>query len=69
MKTFSVLGLVGIIAGVSAFSVNFALGTTVLFATGFAAIVVSDYTRAARAFKLPATVALGARTEKFGLAA
>lgn len=69
MKPFSVLALVGVFAGVSVLAVNFALGTTVLFATGFAAIVVSDYTRAARAFKLPATVALGARTEKFGLAA
>ena len=69
MKTFSVLALVGVLAGVSALAVNFALGTSVLFATGFAAIAVSDYTRAARVLKLPVTMAVGARTERFGLAA
>jgi hypothetical protein len=53
----------------AAFLFSFALGATLTFAAAFGAIVVADYTRASRVLRLPATVALGARTEKFGLAA
>jgi hypothetical protein len=69
MKTFSVLLLALAASGVATLAGGFAAGATLLFASAFAAIVALDYTRGARVLKLPATVALGARMEKFGLAA
>lgn len=50
---------------------SFALGGSLFFATGIAAIVLGDYARPARSLKLPA-VALAVpnrRSERFGLAA
>jgi hypothetical protein len=69
MKSLRLISLAATAAGFVLLPVNFALGASLLFATGFAAIIVTDYTRAHRRLRLPATVALGARLEKFGLAA
>lgn len=67
MKTF--LTLSAVVAAFSLLAINVAAGATLLFAAAFAPIAVADYTRASRVLKLPATVALGARRERFGLAA
>ena len=69
MKTIALVLVITTAAALAAAVINFAVGATLLFAAGFAAIAVHDYTRPARTLKLPATVALGARVEKFGLAA
>jgi len=69
MKTTSVLLLATSAAALALVALNLAIGASLLFAAGFAAIIFNDYTRATRRLKLPATVALGSRTEKFGLAA
>ncbi|MES2696893.1 MAG: hypothetical protein V4773_25730 [Verrucomicrobiota bacterium] len=69
MKTASVIIFAAAVTGLAAFALSAALGATILFATGFGAIVFSDYTRTSRVLRLPATVALRARVERLGLAA
>lgn len=69
MKTMPVMILAATALGLAALLVSAALGATLLFATGFGAIVISDYARHERALLLPATVVLGARAERLGLAA
>lgn len=69
MKTMPVMILAATTLGLAALLVSAALGATLLFATGFGAIVISDYARHERALLLPASAALGARAERLGLAA
>lgn len=69
MKTLSVLFLALTVAATATVLVNVALGVTVCVAAGLAAIAVHDYSRRTRVLALPATMAVGSRTEKFGLAA
>ncbi|HEY1109643.1 MAG TPA: hypothetical protein VGE76_13440 [Opitutaceae bacterium] len=69
MKTMPVMILAATAVALAALPVSAAIGATLLFATGFGAIVISDYTRAARVLRLPAKLALGARAERLGLAA
>lgn len=64
-----VMILAAMALGLAALPVSAAIGATLLFATGFGAIVISDYTRAERVLRLPVAVALGARAERLGLAA
>lgn len=68
MKILSFLTLLAaLVAVVSAF--NFLLGASLLFTFGLGAIAIADYRRATRVLRLPATMAVGARVERFGLAA
>ena len=69
MKTLSALALVSFTTALVLLPFSATLGAVVLFATGFAAIVVSDYNRSAHLVRLPATAVLAARRERFGLAA
>ncbi len=51
--------------------INFEIAGSALFAAGFLAIMISDYSRRTRVLELPAVAAVVAarRTERFGLAA
>lgn len=71
MKTIPALALIATIGALLLSPLSFEITVSALFATGFIAIAVGDYSRRARPLELPAVAALvtARRTERFGLAA
>lgn len=69
MKTFTLCFVAAAVTSSAVLPFNFILGLSLLFATGFVAIIITDYTRASRVLRLPATMAVGTRVERLGLAA
>jgi len=75
MKTLPTFAFLAALVALVAFVVlpfNFEVGGSMLFAAGFAAIMLNDYRRANRPLMLPmmtAAVVTTSRKERFGLAA
>jgi hypothetical protein len=71
MKTLPALAFIVALAAFILFPLRFEIAGSILFAAGFAAIIVSDYTRTLRPLRIPAApVGVAAeRKERFGLAA
>lgn len=69
MKTVTLFTLALAAAATATFLAGVAAGATLLLAGALAPIAALDYSRDRRVLRLPPQVALGARTEPFGLAA
>lgn len=71
MKTVPILTFLLALGAFLLSPLSFEISTSLLFATGFAAIALSDYGRRVRPLQLPpvAAVVTARRTERFGLAA
>jgi hypothetical protein len=73
MKTLPILAILAAPGALLLAPLSFEIATSALFAAGFAAIVIFDYSRKVRPLSMPAvaaTVPIGvARSERFGLAA
>jgi hypothetical protein len=71
MKTLLALTSVAALVAFVLFQFSFEISVSLLFATGFAAIVISDYTRPVRSLVPASAVKAGAarRKERLGLAA
>jgi hypothetical protein len=70
MKTFPALAFVAALFAFVVFPLRFEIAGSLLFAAGFAAIALSDYTRSSRPLRARVPVAVpSSRKERFGLAA
>jgi hypothetical protein len=71
MKTFAAIAFVIALPAFILLPFRFEIAGSVLFAAGFAAIMVADYTRTLRSLRIPmrAAVPVQGRKERFGLAA
>ena len=70
MKTLPALTFIAALAAFVLLPLNFEVTASLLFAAGFAAIFLSDYSRVARSLRQPIPVAVHSpRKERFGLAA
>ena len=69
MKTLPILALLAAFVAFVLISFSFEIALSVVFATGLAAIVIGDYSRAIRASALRPVRVVAQRTERFGLAA
>ena len=67
MKTLTVLASLAALAAFALSSLSFESATSALFAVGFVAIALSDYSRQARPLTVDGVAAR--RTERLGLAA
>jgi hypothetical protein len=71
MKTIPALTFIAALGAFVLFPLSFEIAGSVLFAAGFVAIALCDYSRRTRPLELPAVAAVvtARRTERFGLAA
>jgi hypothetical protein len=71
MKTLPAFTFIAALGAFLFFTLSFEIAGSALFAGGFFAIVLSDYSRRTRPLQLPAVAAVvsARRTERFGLAA
>lgn len=71
MNTLPALAFLAALGAFVLSPLSFALGGSLLFAAGVAAVFLGDYARPARSLALPAVAAVVAarRSERFGLAA
>jgi hypothetical protein len=73
MKTLPAFAFIAALGAFLFFPLSFEIAGSALFAAGFAAIALCDYSRRARPLQLPAVAAVVTaevrRTERFGLAA
>ena len=70
MKALPALAIPAALAGFVFFPLSFEISVSVLFALGFAAITLSDYSRTRRPLLIPVNAAVASpRKERFGLAA
>ena len=71
MKSLPAIAFIAALGAFVVLPLNFEIGGSALFAAGFLAIMISDYSRRTRALRMPAVAAVvsARRTERFGLAA